>query len=361
MRFAPLTIDRLIGRNVLGAVIGVWVVLVGFDAFVALVQELEDIGRGSYTLGTALTYVALTLPRRCYDLFGVAAVIGSLLGLGSLAATAEITAMRAGGMSRLRICLAVVGSVAVLTLLVVVMGETIGPAGERRAQSVAAGAKSQNRIASGGGGLWAREGDVLINARSGQSRDGSLELQQLRIYEFTSAGQLQRISTAARGSHDGSSWQLHDVLRMRFLKDSVESRKLPTLRWASTLDPKLLNLGLVRERYLPVVDLMSGIDYQQRNALQTQAFRTALWARLFFPLNVLMLVVAAVPFAFGSLRTGGMGKRLLIGLLLVTGFFFGQRALVNVADVYSIDVRLANALPSLLVALLATWWFRKAV
>ncbi len=361
MRVRPLIIDRMVGKAVLSAVLAVWALLLGFDAFIALVQEFEDLGRGSYTLGTAVTYVALTLPRRSYDLFGIAAVIGALLGLGALASTAEITAMRAGGMSKARICLAVVGAIALLTVIVVLVGETAGPAGERRAQSVAAGAKSQNRIASGGGGVWAREGDVLINALSGRGSGDKLELEKVRIYEFTRAGQLQRISTAARATHDGVRWELRDVVRMRFLEESVVSEKLPKLRWASTLDPKLLNLGLVRERYLPVADLLSGIEYQQRNQLHTQAFRTALWARLFFPLNVLMLVIAAVPFAFGALRTGGFGKRLLLGLLLVTGFFFGQRALVDVADVYAIDVRLAHALPSIIVGLLAAWWFRRSV
>lgn len=361
MRLLPLTIDRMVGRTVLGAVLAVWALLLGFDAFIALVQELDDLGRGSYTLGTAVTYVALTLPRRSYDLFGIAAVIGALLGLGALASTAEITAMRAGGMSKARICLAVVGAIALLTVGVVLVGETLGPAGERRAQSVAAGAKSLNRIASGGGGVWAREGDVLINALSGRGAGEKLELEKVRIYEFTRAGELKRISTAARATHDGLNWELRDVVRMQFLEDSVVSKKLPSQRWASTLDPKLLNLGLVRERYLPVQDLLSGIEYQRRNQLQTQSFRAALWARLFFPLNVLMLVIAAVPFAFGALRTGGFGKRLLLGLLLVTGFFFGQRALVNVADVYGIDVRLAHALPSIIVGILAAWWFRRSV
>jgi len=361
MRSFPLTIDRMVGRVVLGAVCAVWALLLGFDAFIALVQEVDDLGRGSYTLGTAVTYVALTLPRRSYDLFGIAAVIGALLGLGALASTAEITAMRAGGMSKARICLAVVGSIALLTAGVVVVGETLGPAGERRAQSVAAGAKSENRIASGGGGVWAREGDVLINALSGRGEGDKLELEKVRIYEFTRTGQLKRISTAASATHDGKQWELRNVVRMNFLDESVASQTLPRMRWASTLDPKLLNLGLVRERYLPVADLLSGIEYQQRNQLHTQAFSAALWARLFFPLNVLMLVIAAVPFAFGALRTGGFGKRLLLGLLLVTGFFFGQRALVNVADVYAIDVRLAHALPSIIVGLLATWWFRRSV
>ncbi len=357
----PTTIDWMLARVVFGAVFATWLLLLGFDGFIALVQELDDIGRGSYSLGRAVTYVALTLPRRSYDLFGVAAVIGSLLGLGALASTAEITAMRAGGMSKARICLAVVGAVALLTAGVVVVGETVGPAGERRAQSMAAGAKSENRIASGGGGVWAREGNVLINALSGRGAGGTLELEKVRIYEFTRAGQLRRISTAARATHDGSRWELRDVVRMRFSEDSVSSRKLPRMLWKSTLDPKLLNLGLVRERYLPVADLLSGIDYQQRNELQTQAFQSALWARLFFPFNVLILVIAAVPFAFGTLRTGGFGKRLLLGLLMVVGFFFSQRALVNVSDVYGIDVRLAHALPSIVVGLLAAWWFRRSV
>src|SRR3546814_5476436 len=66
-------------------------------------DNLGSIGQGDYGVGTALLALLLTLPRRLYDLFPYAAVIGSLMGLGALAASSELTALRAAGLSRQRI------------------------------------------------------------------------------------------------------------------------------------------------------------------------------------------------------------------------------------------------------------------
>ncbi|HOV57973.1 MAG TPA: LptF/LptG family permease, partial [Rhodanobacteraceae bacterium] len=100
-------VDKLVALAVVGAVAMVWLLLVGFDAFTAFLGESGDIGQGGYTVAKAITYVLLTVPRRAYEWFVFAALIGSLLGLGTLAASGELTALRAAGLSKLRICLSV--------------------------------------------------------------------------------------------------------------------------------------------------------------------------------------------------------------------------------------------------------------
>lgn len=79
----------------------------------------------SYTVAKAISYTLLTVPRRLYEMFGYAALIGGLLGLGGLAGTGELTALRAAGLSKLRICVSVVITLFALTLCVAVLGETL--------------------------------------------------------------------------------------------------------------------------------------------------------------------------------------------------------------------------------------------
>ena len=131
--------DRLVAGRVLVALTGVWAVLVGFDAITAMAGELADVGEGNYGLGQTLTYTLLTLPRRAYTLFPTAAVIGALLGLGALATSSELTALRALGQSRTRISAAAAVVIVLLTGLMVLVGETIGPAGEQYALLVGSG------------------------------------------------------------------------------------------------------------------------------------------------------------------------------------------------------------------------------
>lgn len=96
MRLTPRVHDWYVGRVVLFTVLLTWAVLLGLDLVNALASEAKNIGQGSYTFGHAVAYVAYTVPRRAYTLFPTAAVIGALMGLGQLAATSELTALRAG-------------------------------------------------------------------------------------------------------------------------------------------------------------------------------------------------------------------------------------------------------------------------
>ena len=81
-------------------------------------------------LNDAVVYILLTVPRRGYQFFGYAALIGGLLGMGGLASSGELTALRAAGLSKLRICVSVIISLTLLTIGVMAMGELIAPRGE---------------------------------------------------------------------------------------------------------------------------------------------------------------------------------------------------------------------------------------
>src|SRR3546814_8393355 len=63
---------------VLGSLLMVWLVLTGFDAVSQLLRQLGNIGKHGYTLSNAIVYVLMTFPRRAYEMFGNAALIGGL-------------------------------------------------------------------------------------------------------------------------------------------------------------------------------------------------------------------------------------------------------------------------------------------
>ena len=69
----------------------------------------------------------------------------------------------------------------------------------------------------------------------------------------------------------------------------------------------------------------------------------------------------AMPFAFGTLRSGGLGKRIFIGMLLAIGWYFLQKAMVSFGTVYGVPPGVANVLPAILLAGLAWLYFRKRV
>ena len=356
-------VDRLVAISVLAAVGLTWFVLAGFDAFTIFVGELNDVGRGGYTLAKAASYTLLTVPRRLYEMFSYAALIGGLLGLGGLAGTGELTALRAAGMSKLRICASVVLTLIVLTAMVAVLGETLAPWGDQSAKALSLAAKSKDITLAKGGSVWARDGETVINAGNGRTRQTengqAIDLNRVRVFEFNGEGRLTTLSVAARAEHLQGKWTLFDVRRTVFGEASASSTSAARMDWPSGLDPEVLALSIVNMGYLNLRELSRNIAYLERNGQDSRSFREAYWARVFYPFNVLVLAFCALPFAFGALRSGGLAKRLFIGIVLSIGFYFLQRAVVSMGSVYGLAPPVANAIPPVLLIAMASAWFRR--
>jgi len=363
MRLGPNLHDLYIGRIVLVTVMLTWTVLVGLDVVMALSSEIGRL-EGNYTFGHALAGVLYTVPRRAYVMFPTAAVIGSLMGLGQLAASSELTALRALGLSRRRLSLSVAVALGLLTGLMMISGETLGPWGQRQSDMLKTSARFGGNIAVDRySGLWAREGNTFLYAQSGAESyvDGrpTLQLRDVRLYELAEDGRLASIAHVATADHQGDHWNLRDVRRTTFGESSATQQQIASERWQSELDTAVLSSGMTRARNLPTRDLKQNIDYRQRNGLDAREYEDLYWGRWFYPLNVLALCLAAIPFAFGSLRSGGLGKRLFIGIVFAVGFWALQLQFVRFASAFHVDFRIAYAIPPLLLLGISMAMFRR--
>ncbi len=106
-------------------------------------------------------------------------------------------------------------------------------------------------------------------------------------------------------------------------------------------------------------ELLNNINYLERNHLDAERFVGVYWERWFYPINVLALCLATLPFAFSSLRSGGFGKRLFFGIVIGISFLIMQRLLVDLSSVYRFDVRIALTLPPMLLIGLSFFLFRR--
>jgi lipopolysaccharide export system permease protein len=324
--------------------------------------EFGDIGKGAYTLNHAIAATCLTIPWRAYNLFPTAAVIGALLGLGQLAATSELTALRELGLSRRRLSASVAIPLALLTLLMVANGEALAPWGEERAQSLKS-VRNTDMVVAQYSGLWAREGDMFLNARSGEQKEGKgdrwLELREVRLFQFAPDGRLQSIANVGLAEHRPGGWILRDVERTTFSAKSVKRSKVAEERWDSRLDEAALAANVTKPRNMGSGELRDSIEYRKRNRLESGEFEEIYWGRWFYPLNVLALCLAAIPFAFGTLRSGGLGKRLFIGIVFALGFIVLQEWFVRAANAYDFSFILAYLVPPIALLGFSALLFRR--
>ncbi len=127
-------LDRYIGRTVIAGMLLALFILLAVDVFFSFANEIQDLGKGRYTLGDVFTFVGLTIPRRVYEMFPMAALIGSLLSLGTLASSSELVAIRAAGVSVTRISLSVLKAGGILLVIAAAIGEWVAPWTEQIAQ-----------------------------------------------------------------------------------------------------------------------------------------------------------------------------------------------------------------------------------
>ena len=105
-------------------------------SFMALAEELEEVGQGSFTLPDALMVVFLTSPKRIVELLPVTALLGGLLGLGAMANHRELIAIRSVGISKQRIAQTVAVLAGILGVFIIVLQFTVVPGFEREAATL---------------------------------------------------------------------------------------------------------------------------------------------------------------------------------------------------------------------------------
>lgn len=357
MKRFPTRYDLYISRSVILSVLMTWGVLLGLFVMMSFADQFKDVGTGRYSVNDALTYVAFCIPRNAYNVFPTAAVIGALLGLGQLATSSELTALRALGVARWRLCLSVVSLIALITLVMTRVGQTVAPLAQNKADTLKVNAQHPGttqfiRYA----GLWAREGNIYLNAHSGEEipqSDGSkvLALRDVTMYAIAPTGQIESVTRSRVLEHNRQGWLMSGVTRDTFVLRAVKREEFATLVWPSRLDPKALEAGLIRPRGLSDDELRQGIAYRRRNGIDARDFEDQYWNRWFYPLNVVSLCLSALPFAFGSLRSGGMGKRLFLGILFALGFWLLQLFFGRIAGALHLNYAVAYALPPVVMLL----------
>ena len=71
-RLMFLTLDRYIARSILTTSLLVLMTLVALASIFAFISELDDVGKGNYSVVTAVQYIFLTMPGKAYLLFAPA-------------------------------------------------------------------------------------------------------------------------------------------------------------------------------------------------------------------------------------------------------------------------------------------------
>lgn len=349
-------LDVYIGKAVIGGAFLVMCVLLSLFAFIEFIGELDAIGRADYGVWEACRYVLLSVPRLTYELMPMAALIGSLIGLGMLAGNNELVIMRASGISLARISWAAIKAGLLLVAFAIWIGEWVVADAEQSATTLRSSALAGNGSLRTGDGFWTRDGRDFINVRTVLPDGGLLGV---RIYEFDAAHALERVSSAKSASYTEGEWRLKQVSRSVIGPDGVSTEHLPELTWRSQLKPDLLDIIAIKPNSLSVSGLYRYIRYLRANGLSAGRYELEFWTKIALPFATCVMVFAALPFVFGPLRSVGVGQRMLIGVLVGIGFYLFNQTVSYVGLVYEFNPVVSAALPTALLLAGAIYMMRR--
>lgn len=351
-------LSRYIGQAVLTGIAMTCLLLVSIHLLIDFIREARSLG-GDYAALQMLWYLLQTTPRRLYDIFPFAALIGTLVGLGSLAAGNELVAMRAAGFDRGHLTSRVLLVVFACVVLMAAMAEWLIPDLETRARGEREQARSGQLHLGDLGQLWLRDGDHVIRLERSLWRDETqLEFVDALVYRVDEQMRPERVMRAERATHREDHWLLEQV-SIRDLDEDGGSQLAASLRLASRLSPELFIAAVSRPRLLAISDLQIMRDYLRDGGLDDSVYEQAFWQRVFFPLNVLAMVLVALPFAFRGGRGGMHGPGLFIGVLLGLVFFVLSRLTQSLAMVWPAPLWFSMMLPAVLIIAISLMFLRR--
>ena len=351
-------LDNYIGKILLRHIMVTIVVLVGLFVFVTFIDELGNLDKGRYGIAQVLQYVILGIPKILYEVFPMAALIGSILGLSVLARDSELIVMRAAGVSVLRIVGSVLRVGLVLALISMFIGEVVSPFTETKAQRIRAESMQENIGHESATGLWLRDDNTYVNI--GEVLP-DLTLLGVKIFEFDNQNFLRFLSTAEQGEYDNQRWLLTGLKRTMIEDTSSASDKLSEAYWSTVVSPEILRVFMIQPDQLSIWQLLKYIDHLKSNKQETNNYELAYWSKIVTPFATAVMLILAVPFVFREARSGTMGRSLFSGIMIGLGFFILNKSFSFFVPLFNIPPLLGAIVPTVLVCILSFLMIRRII
>lgn len=339
-------LDRYIGKTIFNTIMATLFMLVSLSGIIKFVDQLRKTGQGEYTAVGAGLYTLLSVPKDIEIFFPMAALLGALLGLGTLAQRSELVVMQASGFTRMQIAASVMKTAIPLVILTMAIGEFVAPQGEQMARNYRAQQLLGGSLLSTQNGLWAKDGNNFIFIESLKDNN---ELGGVSIYSFNPERRLQSVRYAATAKYnaDKKAWDLAEVDESN-LQDAKQVSGSQTLsgEWKTTLTPDKLGVVALDPDALSISGLYNYTKYLKQSGQVSGRYQLNMWSKIFQPLSVAVMMLMALSFIFGPLRSVSMGMRVVTGISFGFLFYVLDQIFGPLSLVYNIPPVLGALLPS---------------
>jgi len=317
-----------------------------FSSIYLVIDILEKVGKFTRAGGRP-DHIALfflwKLPEIASQIIPMAVLMATLLTLGSLSRTSELTAMRCSGAGLLRITSPLLGISILLSLLNLALAELVVPKSfekMRYIQEVLISKKSPTAFFRQGA-IWYRDRDDILQARLFDPETSTLKgvtLWQLN----TSLQPLARLD-ATQGVRRADGWLLKEVVQHRYSSGNLTTSKMVSSQQVP-LQLSLADLRVVGKmaENMGATELRRYCSKLTQGGYDATRYLTLLHTKLAVPFSPLVMAFLGIPFALRSDRSSGPAIGIGISLIIGLAYFIINAFLVSFGQ--------AGALPPLVAA-----------
>jgi len=352
-------LDRYIGKTIFTTIMMTLFMLVSLSGIIKFVDQLKKAGQGSYSALGAGVYTVLSVPKDIQIFFPMAALLGALLGLGMLAQRSELVVMQASGFTRLQIALSVMKTAIPLVLLTMAIGEWVAPQGEQMARNYRAQQMYGGSLLTTQQGLWAKDGQNFVYIERVKSDN---DLAGISIYSFNQDRRLQSVRYAASAQYDAEHkvWRLSQVDESNLSNEKqITGAQTVSGEWKTKLTPDKLGVVALDPDALSISGLHNYVKYLKSSGQDAGRYQLNMWSKIFAPLSVAGMMLMALSFIFGPLRSVPMGVRVVTGISFGFVFYVLDQIFGPLSLVYNIPPILGALLPSATFFLISLWLMMK--
>ncbi|UJP05591.1 MAG: LPS export ABC transporter permease LptG [Nitrosomonas sp.] len=347
---------RYIAYQVSVGIVIATAILLPLFSFFDLLDQLEDVGKGTYRVKDAFYYTALLLPRRLIQIAPFVALLGTVIALGKMAVHSELVAMRVAGLSPSRISLAPLGVGIVLLIGVAVMEQFIAPQLQQQAITYRANALELSVELGRNLGVWTRnERDILRIGQIINTRRAA----DIEIFHLNEAGFLHSHTLAEFAEIiDDDTWILNAVTIRTFDEDKMLLERTDTLHWTSFVNPDDIATLTKPPESLSPLELVRHVEFLRSTGQDADSYALALWRKVGSALMTIAMLLLSIPFIFGSIRSG-LSSKLVFAALIGISVYLLDQIIANTGLVLHFDPVWVALAPGMIMIMLARAWLRR--
>jgi lipopolysaccharide export system permease protein len=145
------------------------------------------------------------------------------------------------------------------------------------------------------------------------------------------------------------------------MKDDVAISKedLKSYNWRSTIEPDKLDVVTVKPEELSLSGIYDYVNYLKASEQDAARYELAFWRKMTQPLSIAVMMLMALSFVFGPLRSVTMGARIISGIIAGFTFYISSEFFGPLSLVYQIPPVVGAVAPSLLFLVLAIMLLRR--